>query len=102
MAAAAAESPSPGCWAEVIGTWVVTPVVFVCGELLPKNLCYLAPSHFLRRFAAPFRVIYWLLLPVTVPPAGGITIGSSQSPGGGVIVSAKSPCAPLKPSTITK
>lgn len=56
-------------FAEVLSTWAVTPVVFVCGELLPKNICYLTPSWLLRRGAGLFRVFYWLFLPVALPLA---------------------------------
>jgi len=56
-------------FAEVIGTWAVTPIVFVCGELLPKNICYVAPSWLLRRGAFLFRFFYYLYLPVSLPLA---------------------------------
>ncbi|MBA3314188.1 MAG: DUF21 domain-containing protein [Planctomycetota bacterium] len=55
--------------AEVVGTWMVTPLVFVCGELLPKNICYITPSWLLRRGSALFRVFYVLFLPITLPLA---------------------------------
>ena len=55
--------------AEIVGTWAVTPLVFVFGELLPKNLGYLAPSWMLHRGARLFQLFYWLLLPVSAPLA---------------------------------
>ena len=58
-----------GGMAEVLATWFVTPVVFVFGELLPKNISYVSPSWLLRRGASPFRLIYWLLSPATLPLA---------------------------------
>lgn len=58
-----------GGFAEVVGTWAVTPVVFVFGELLPKNICYLTPSWLLRRGAGLFRLFYWLFLPLAMPLA---------------------------------
>lgn len=56
-------------FAEVLGTWMVTPIVFVCGELLPKNICYITPSWLLRRGAGLFRVFYLLFLPISLPLA---------------------------------
>ena len=55
--------------AEVLATWAIAPVVFVCGELLPKQLCYLAPSHFLTKAATFLRVSAVLSAPVAVPLA---------------------------------
>ena len=59
-----------GGLAEVLATWAVAPVVFVCGELLPKQLCYAAPSHFLTRAAGFLKACVVLTAPVTVPLAG--------------------------------
>lgn len=56
-------------FAEVFGTWAVTPVLFVCGELLPKNVCYIAPSWMLRRGSGLFRIFYYLYLPIAFPLA---------------------------------
>ena len=58
-----------GGLAEVLATWAVAPVVFVCGELLPKQLCYRAPSHFLTKAAAFLRASVVLTAPLTVPLA---------------------------------
>ncbi len=54
---------------EVIATWLISPVVFVCGELLPKRLCYLAPSHFLGRQSSFLLAIFVLAAPVAIPLA---------------------------------
>lgn len=56
-------------FAEVAGTWAVTPIVFVCGELLPKNICYVTPSWLLRRGSWLFRFFYYLYLPASLPLA---------------------------------
>lgn len=53
--------------AEVAGSWAVTPLLFVCGDLLPKNLCYLAPSWLLRRGSLPFMACYYAFLPISLP-----------------------------------
>lgn len=57
--------------AEILATILMAPIVFVYGELLPKNLYYLAPNRLLRwggRFFifcgllfAPFAYALWLL-----------------------------------------
>ncbi len=53
--------------AELISTVVVTPVVFVFGELIPKNLFYLAPLSQLRKNARWFSLSYLLFLPLSLP-----------------------------------
>lgn len=55
--------------AEIVSTWAITPLVFVLGELLPKNLGYLSPSWMLHWGRWLFQVFYWLFLPVTTPLA---------------------------------
>ena len=55
--------------AEVAATWLISPFVFVGGELLPKRLCYLAPSHFLGRQSSFLRVVWLLAWPVAAPLA---------------------------------
>ena len=66
---AVAGAGAGGGIAEVAATWAVAPVVFVCGELLPKQLCYRAPSHFLTRAAGFLRACVVVTAPVTVPLA---------------------------------
>ncbi|WP_171182615.1 CNNM domain-containing protein [Alienimonas chondri] len=68
--AVAAFSTGGGGAPEVIATWLISPVVFVCGELLPKRLCYLAPSYFLGRQSSFLLVIFKLAAPVSIPLAG--------------------------------
>jgi CBS domain containing-hemolysin-like protein len=53
--------------AELVATVLITPVIFVLGELLPKGLYLRSPMHFLRREAWLFQLIYFLLLPVSYP-----------------------------------
>ncbi|MCA9037295.1 MAG: DUF21 domain-containing protein [Planctomycetaceae bacterium] len=53
--------------AEVISTVVVTPVVFVFGELIPKSLFYLAPLSQLRANARWFSFSYVVSLPLSYP-----------------------------------
>ena len=55
--------------AEVVATWLIAPVVFVGGELTPKRLCYLAPSHFLGRASSVLRIVEIVAAPVAVPLA---------------------------------
>ncbi|HSG70882.1 MAG TPA: CNNM domain-containing protein [Planctomycetaceae bacterium] len=57
-------------WEEVIATLLVSPVVFICGELLPKNLYFRAPMRFLRKDAKYFRGFYLLFLPISFPLIG--------------------------------
>lgn len=54
-------------WVEVVATLLVTPVVFVFGELLPKNLFYRAPMSLLHGAAPLFVVFYRVFLPVSIP-----------------------------------
>ncbi len=53
--------------AEVLSTLVVTPVVFIFGEMIPKSLFYLAPMSRLRLAAWKFSVAYAILLPLSYP-----------------------------------
>lgn len=70
VAVGALVSSGGGGAAEVVATWLISPVVFVCGELLPKRLCYLAPSYFLGRNSSFLLAIFRLAAPVAVPLAG--------------------------------
>ncbi len=54
-------------WMEIIGTLLVSPFVFIGGELLPKNLYYRAPLLLLRRDAGRLVVFYYLFLVVSFP-----------------------------------
>lgn len=57
-------------WMEILATLIVAPLVFVGGELLPKNLYYRAPLHFLRRDANRLVGFYYLFLVVSFPLIG--------------------------------
>jgi CBS domain containing-hemolysin-like protein len=46
-------------------TLLLAPIIFLFGELLPKNLYFRAPLQLLRRNAGLFRVMFWLLSPLT-------------------------------------
>lgn len=52
---------------EIVCTLLMAPVIFVLGELVPKNLYYRAPLYFLRRDARWFQLAYYLFLPVSFP-----------------------------------
>jgi CBS domain containing-hemolysin-like protein len=54
-------------WAEIVGTLLLAPVVFVFGELVPKNLSYRAPMKLLRRDVGWFTFSYRLFLIVSFP-----------------------------------
>ena len=59
--------PNSGGWLEILSTLLISPVVFVFGELIPKNLYLTAPHHLLRKSAGRFRLYYWLFLPISLP-----------------------------------
>lgn len=54
-----------GVFVEMGASIVFAPVVFVYGELLPKNLFYQAPNMLLRRVSLAFRGFAVLLAPVS-------------------------------------
>jgi CBS domain containing-hemolysin-like protein len=49
---------------EIIAPLLLTPAVFVYGELLPKNLFYLAPNRLLRRLGPIYLLFFVLFLPI--------------------------------------
>ena len=51
--------------AEIVGPLLASPFVFVYGELLPKNLFYLAPNRLLRLGGPFFLICAILFAPVT-------------------------------------
>lgn len=53
--------------AEIIATLLLTPVVFIFGELIPKSLYYRSPMLLLRGGAVAFRFFYYLFLPISYP-----------------------------------
>lgn len=52
--------------AELVGSFLLTPVLFVYGELLPKNLFLQSPNLLLRRVGPLLAVFFLLFLPVSV------------------------------------
>jgi len=58
--------PAGGMWVNILGPIMITPVVFLCGELLPKNLFYDAPNRLLKRCAPPLLACTVLFAPVTI------------------------------------
>lgn len=48
-------------------TLVLAPVIFIFGELMPKNIYFRAPTSLLRDGHKKFRVCYWLFLPISMP-----------------------------------
>ncbi len=57
--------PNWGATGELLGPILLTPVVFVFGELLPKHLYYHAPYRMLRFTGGPFLLVTILLFPVS-------------------------------------
>ena len=53
--------------AEITATLIMTPVVFVFGELIPKSLYYRAPLSLLRSKSGMFLLFYFLFLPISLP-----------------------------------
>lgn len=49
---------------EIVASLLMTPIVFVYGELLPKNLFYRAPNRLLRRIAIPYLGFFVIFSPV--------------------------------------
>lgn len=62
--------PGQSGWGEVVATLFVSPVVFICGEMLPKNLFFRAPLKLLRKNSILFRGFYLLFLPISFPLIG--------------------------------
>ncbi|MEO2013282.1 MAG: CNNM domain-containing protein [Fuerstiella sp.] len=52
---------------EIIATLLLTPVIFIVGELIPKSLYYRAPMSLLRAGSLRFNVFYYLFLPISYP-----------------------------------
>lgn len=53
--------------AEIAATILLTPVIFIFGELIPKSLFYRAPMSQLRKGALWFRGFYYVFYPVSLP-----------------------------------
>ncbi len=58
--------PNGGTLAAVLAPILIAPLVFVLGELLPKNLFYDAPNRLLKRCAPPLLIFTVLFAPITV------------------------------------
>lgn len=58
---------SSGGTIEILATLLLTPVIFIFGELIPKSLFYRAPMSQLRAGATWFHLFYLLFLPVSLP-----------------------------------
>lgn len=52
---------------EIIVTILFTPVIFIFGELIPKNLYYRAPSKLLKRYCRWFDFFYRIFWIISVP-----------------------------------
>lgn len=52
---------------EIIATLLMTPVVFIFGELIPKSLYFRAPMMLLRNGSLGFTVCYFLFFPISYP-----------------------------------
>lgn len=52
---------------EILATLAVSPVIFLFGELLPKNVYYRAPLARMRRQILWFRAFYLFALPASTP-----------------------------------
>ena len=65
--AVAAIVTAPGVGWEIGGTLAIAPVVFVFGELMPKNLYFRSPQRRLLRNAPLFRGFFYLFAPLSAP-----------------------------------
>ena len=52
---------------EIVATLLLTPVIFIFGELIPKSLYYRAPMSLLRAGSLRFNICYYLFLPISYP-----------------------------------
>jgi len=57
--------PNPSIWIEFLALLVITPFVFIYGELLPKNLFFQSPNYLIRKISPAFIAITILMLPIT-------------------------------------
>ena len=58
--------PTGSLVVEIVIPIAVAPLVFVLGDLLPKNLFYDAPNRLLRLCAPLFMVFTWIFIPITL------------------------------------
>lgn len=62
--------PREAGWVEIVAVLAISPVVFLWGELIPKNLYFRAPLHFLRKESAWLVFFYRLFFVISVPLIG--------------------------------
>jgi CBS domain containing-hemolysin-like protein len=55
-----------GIYAELASTLILTPILFVYGEMFPKYLCLNVPNKMLRLFSPIILIACWLFLPLAV------------------------------------
>lgn len=53
--------------AEIVATILFTPIIFIFGELVPKNLYYRAPSMLLKRYHRCFDFFYYAFWLISTP-----------------------------------
>lgn len=53
--------------AEIGATLLIAPVIFIFGELMPKNLYFRAPTRLLRNNIGLFQFFYRMFLPASIP-----------------------------------
>jgi len=58
--------PTGGTLPSILGPILIAPLVFVLGELLPKNLFFDAPNRLLKRCAPPLLICTCLFAPITM------------------------------------
>jgi len=58
--------PRGGTLIDFLLPLAVTPFMFICGDLLPKNLFYNAPNRLMRRAAPPLVASAVLFAPITI------------------------------------
>jgi len=58
--------PGGGAWIDVSGPIVIAPVLFIFGELLPKNLFFDAPNRLLKRCTPALLICTILFAPLTL------------------------------------
>ena len=58
---------SPGVAWDILGTLAISPIVFLFGELMPKNLYFRSPHGRLLRNAPLFQVFFYLFAPLSGP-----------------------------------
>ena len=54
-----------GIYVELAGTLILAPILFIWGEMFPKNLSLNAPNKMLRFFSPIIAISCWLFLPLT-------------------------------------